>query len=159
MLSFDLFAISTVKCNDSVSFLLLFPCFLFSFLRTKSLLFNWRKLLCFWTKRSVGVFISLHDNFVSCSISCRHFQTIFLGLPLENLVLLFAWIKGKEWWRHWTALTAGRFRCYWGSNNNSKLSDEIQTMTLGDVWKFRLGNILSEVAFLVILACENCECN
>ena len=29
MLSFDLFAIFTVKCNDSVSFSFLFPCFHF----------------------------------------------------------------------------------------------------------------------------------
>ena len=27
--------------------------------------------------------------------SCRHFQTMFLSLPLENRVLLFAWIKAK----------------------------------------------------------------
>ena len=50
-------------------------------------------------------------------------------------------------------LTAGRFRRYWGSNNNSKLLDKIHTTTLGDVWKFRQGNLLSEVVFLVILAC------
>ena len=49
-------------------------------------------------------------------------------------------------------LTAGWFRRYWGSNNNSKLLDKIQTTTLGDVWKFRQGNLLSEVVFLVILA-------
>ena len=35
MLSFDLLAIFTVKCNDSVSFSFLFPCFLFYSLRTK----------------------------------------------------------------------------------------------------------------------------
>ena len=35
MLSLDLLAIFTVKCNDSVSFSFLFPCFLFSLMRTK----------------------------------------------------------------------------------------------------------------------------
>ena len=30
------------------------------------------------------------SNSVSCSVSCWHLQTIFLGLPLENRVLLFA---------------------------------------------------------------------
>ena len=35
MLSFDLLAIFTVKCNDSVSFSFLLPCFLFSSLGTK----------------------------------------------------------------------------------------------------------------------------
>ena len=47
MLSFHLLAIFTVKCNDSVSFSFLFPSFLFPSLRTKQLLFNYRKLLCF----------------------------------------------------------------------------------------------------------------
>ena len=28
-------------------------------------------------------------------VSCRHFQMIFLGLPLENSVLLFARMKAK----------------------------------------------------------------
>ena len=50
-------------------------------------------------------------------------------------------------------LTAGRLRRYWGSNNNSELLDKIQTTTLGDAWKFRKGNLLSEVVFLMILAC------
>ena len=35
MLSFDLLDTFTIKCNDSVSFSFLFPCFLFSSLRTK----------------------------------------------------------------------------------------------------------------------------
>ena len=35
MLSFDLPAIFTIKCSDSVSFSFLFPCFLFYLLRTK----------------------------------------------------------------------------------------------------------------------------
>ena len=35
MLSFDLLAIFTVKCNDSVSFSFLFPCFLFYSLSVK----------------------------------------------------------------------------------------------------------------------------
>ena len=35
MLSFDLLATFTIKCNDSVSFSFLFPRFLFSSLRTK----------------------------------------------------------------------------------------------------------------------------
>ena len=36
MLSFDLLAIFTIKCNDSVSFSFLFPCFLFSSLGPNS---------------------------------------------------------------------------------------------------------------------------
>ena len=44
----------------------------------------------------MGAFISLRDNCVSCSISCRHFQTIFLGLPLENLVLLLHELKERS---------------------------------------------------------------
>ena len=42
----------------------------------------------------------------------RHFQTVFLCFPVKNRVLLFTLIKAKEYWRHWTALTAGRFRRY-----------------------------------------------
>ena len=36
MLSFNLLANFTVKCNDFVSFSFLFPCFIFSSLRTNS---------------------------------------------------------------------------------------------------------------------------
>ena len=41
------------------------------------------------------------SNSGSFFIWCRHFQTIFLGLPKS--ILFFAWIKAKEKWRHWTA--------------------------------------------------------
>ena len=33
---------------------------------------------------------------LSNSVSCRHFLRIFLYLPVENRVLLFAWIKAKD---------------------------------------------------------------
>ena len=47
------------------------------------------------------------------SVSCRYFQAIFLGLPLENRVFLFTWIKVEEWSHHWMALTASRLRRCW----------------------------------------------
>ena len=113
MLSFNLLAIFTVKCNDSVSFYCLVPLF--------SLFFVMDQNLCFWTKCSMCPYISLRDcgrvwisagseycmqlivwtlntiynrkefsNSVSCSVSCWHLQMIFLGLPLESRLLLFA---------------------------------------------------------------------
>ena len=39
---------------------------------------------------SLNVKNELQSKKLSNSVSCRHFQTIFLGLPLENRVLLFA---------------------------------------------------------------------
>ena len=39
--------------------------------------------------------LSLSGIMLDQQCSCRHFQTIFLGLPLENGVLLFALIKAK----------------------------------------------------------------
>ena len=47
------------------------------------------------------------------SASCRYFQVIFLGLPLENRVFLFTWIKAEEWSHHRMALTASRLRRCW----------------------------------------------
>ena len=57
MWSFDRLAIYTVKCNDSVSFSFLFPCFFF-FVKDQIASFQLKKIvvfLCF-----VCVFISLH---------------------------------------------------------------------------------------------------
>ena len=127
MLSFnlDLLAISTVKCTDSVSFSFLFPCFLLLMIGQIFISLcdcnrvwitagsEYCMQLIVWTL-NMNYDRKEWRNSVSFSVSCRHFQTIFLGLLLENRVsLLFAWIKAKEWWRHWTALMASQFRCYW----------------------------------------------
>ena len=42
------------------------------------------------TVDSLNVKHELRSKKISNSVSCRHFQTIFLGLALENRVLLFA---------------------------------------------------------------------
>ena len=63
MLSFDLPAIFTIKCSDSVSFSFLFPCFLFYLLRTKLASFQLKEIVVFLNlcKCFVCVFISLRD--------------------------------------------------------------------------------------------------
>ena len=47
MLSFDLFAIFTVKCNDSVSFYFLFPCFHFLFVKDQTASFQLKEISVF----------------------------------------------------------------------------------------------------------------
>ena len=63
MLSFDLLAIFTVKCNDSVSFSFLFPCFLFLFVKDQIASFQLKEIVVFLNlcKCFVCVFISLRD--------------------------------------------------------------------------------------------------
>ena len=118
-LSFNFLAIFTVKCNDSVSFSFLFPCFLFYSLSVKDQIasFQLKEIVVVlnqvfrvcvyfiaWLRPSLnynrfGVLMQLivwtlnmnyvrkeKSNSVSFSIWCRHFQTIFLGLPIENSV-------------------------------------------------------------------------
>ena len=54
MLSFDLLAIFTVKCNDSVTF-----SFLFSFFFVKNHIASFKLseiVVCFWTKCSMRVY-------------------------------------------------------------------------------------------------------
>ena len=48
MLSFDLLAIFTVKCNDSVSFSFLFPCFLFLFVKDQIASFQLKEIVVFF---------------------------------------------------------------------------------------------------------------
>ena len=115
----DLLPIFTVKCNDSASFSFLFPCFLF-FVKDQIASFQLKQNRCFWTKWTFRVCIffiawlwsslitelnlfrvlhavdslnvkhELQSKRVRQTVECRHFQTIFLGLPLENRVLFFA---------------------------------------------------------------------
>ena len=140
IMSFDLLAVFTVKCNHSVSFPFLFLCFLFFFDKDQIASFQLREIVVVLNYKVFRVYIyfiawlrpSLNYNRFrvlhavdSLDVkrelrSKRHFRTIFLGLPLENRVLLFAWIKVKGEWHHWAALRAGWFRHYWGSNNDSK---------------------------------------
>ena len=48
MLSFDLLAVFTIDCNDFVTFSFLFPCFLFSSLRTKIASFQLKEIVVFF---------------------------------------------------------------------------------------------------------------
>ena len=121
ILLFDLLPFLTVKCNDSVSYSFLFPCFFLrsgpnSFFSIKAnhcvfelsvssvYLFHCVIATDFdyriqYTDRfrdvlhavdSLNVNHELRSKKPSNSVSCRHFQTLFLGLRLENRVLLFA---------------------------------------------------------------------
>ena len=47
MLSFDLLAIFTLKCKDSVSFSFLFPCFRFSFVKDQISSFQLKEIVVF----------------------------------------------------------------------------------------------------------------
>ena len=48
MLSFDLLATFTVKCNDSVSFSFLFPCFLFPLVKDQIASFQLKEIVVFF---------------------------------------------------------------------------------------------------------------
>ena len=48
VLSFDLLAIFTVKCNDSVSFSFLFPSFLFFFVKDQIASFQLKEIVVFF---------------------------------------------------------------------------------------------------------------
>ena len=59
---FNLLPIYTIKCDDSVSFFFLVSLFSFFFVKDQIASFQLKEiLLCFWTKCSVCVFISLRD--------------------------------------------------------------------------------------------------
>ena len=60
MLSFDLLAIFTVKCNDSVSFSFLFPCFRFSLVKNQIASFQLKEIVVL-LNLVFRVFISLRD--------------------------------------------------------------------------------------------------
>ena len=47
MLSFDLLATFTIKCNDSVSFSFLFPCFLVFFVKDQIASFQLKQIVVF----------------------------------------------------------------------------------------------------------------
>ena len=119
---------STVKCNDCVSFSFLFSFFFvkdqtasFQLKQTDSVVFLkcsvcWFQLI---SSRLIAIEFDVVLNYnrfvqspqavdslnvkhelqyweLSSSVSCRHFKTMFLCLPIENSVLLFVWIKAKE---------------------------------------------------------------
>ena len=117
----------SVKCNDSVSFSFLSPCF-FSFVKDQIASFQLKQITVFlnykvfrvsvyfiaWLQPRLIIKFSTTGSELYCmqlivwtlnmnynrkkwssSVSCRHFQTKFFDLPLENRVLLFAWIKAK----------------------------------------------------------------
>ena len=107
---------SPSECNDSVCFSFLFPFFFFFFVEDQIASFQLKQIVVFlnWVFRGVYLFhcviatdfdygITTGSDYCmqlidwtwkmnydrkkySHSVSCRHFQTIFFGLPLENRV-------------------------------------------------------------------------
>ena len=53
------------------------------------LLLNYKRFRVLHAVDSLNVTMNYDRNEQSNSVSCRHFQRIILGLPLENRVLLF----------------------------------------------------------------------
>ena len=64
-----------------------------------------------YTFDSLKVEHDLQSKRVKSNVSCRHFQTIFFSLPVENRVLLFLFTL---------------FRRYWGSKNYSSRSNRLK---------------------------------
>ena len=73
-----------------------------------------------------------------------HLQTIFLGLPVQNSVLLFAWIKAKVYWRHWMAVNLVRWDTWLLPTTASDIFQNIPTG--GDVGNDKQLGILKVVS-------------